>query len=113
MGPTSMPSSMTAQPAAVAAPQEPVAAPAVPKSGKCTDIPDCKNIADSTSDKKKICCGEGAKVIYSCCQGKGFTLSPTTFNTTSPTIVTTSPTEAPTSYAKRLCIKNTKCQAQS
>merc|ERR1712194_865094 len=28
-------------------------------------------------------------------------------------IVTTSPTEAPTSYAKRLCIKNTKCQAQS
>merc|ERR1711892_746342 len=111
--PTGMPSSMTAQPAAVAAPQEPVAAPAVPKSGKCTDIPDCKNIADSTSDKKKICCGEGAKAIYSCCQGKGFTLSPTTFNTTSPTIMTTSPTGAPTVCAKRLCIQNTQCQVQS
>jgi len=85
----------------------------VPKSGKCIDIPDCQNITDSTSDKEKICCGVGATVVYACCKGKGFTLSPTTFNTTSPTSMTHSPTIAPTVYAQRMCIDNYKCQIKS
>jgi len=85
----------------------------VPKSGKCIDIPDCQNITDSTSDKEKVCCGVGATIIYPCCKGKGFTLSPTTFNTTSPTFMTTSPTIAPTVYAKRMCVYNKQCQVES
>jgi len=111
--PTSMPTSMTAQPAAVAAQQAPVAATIVPKSGLCTAIPDCKIIADATADKEKICCGAGAKSVYDCCKGKGFTSSPTMFNTTSPTTSTASPSQSPTNRPKRMCIENRACQADS